>query len=395
MALEKMTESVYYVGVMDWDRRLFDALIPLPDGTSYNSYIIKGSQKTALIDTVDPPMAGKLIENLKELGISKIDYIVSHHGEQDHSGSIPDILASFPDAKVVTNEKNKGFLIDLLHIDEDKFIVIKDKEEISLGDKTLSFIFTPWVHWPETLVTYLKEDKVLFSCDFLGSHYATDDLIRTGTEEDKKDLFKKAKRYYAEIMMPFASNIIRNLDKISSLDVDIYAPSHGPIYKGTDFMLQNYRQWASGEVKNTVLIPYVSMHGSTLEMVNHLKKALEVKGIEVKTFDLVGIDIGELAMELVDAATVVLGTSTVLTGPHPQGFLAAYLLRALRPKTRFLSVIGSFGWATKALDMIGDLLSTLKAEIIQPVIIKGLPDDDDLKSLDSLAQSIADKHKDI
>jgi len=395
MAIEKISGSVYYVGVMDWDRRLFDSLIPLPDGTSYNSYIIKGSSKTALIDTVDPPMTDKLLKNIKDLGVSEIDYIISHHGEQDHSGAIPDVLKAFPGAKVVTNKKNKGFLIDLLHIDEDKFIVIEDNEEISLGDKTLTFIFTPWVHWPETLVTYLKEDKILFSCDFLGSHYATDDLIREGTEQDKKDIYKKAKRYYAEIMMPFAPTIIKNLDKISSFEIDIYAPSHGPIYKGTDFMVDNYREWASRKVKNTVLIPYVSMHGSTLEMVNHLKKALESKGVEVKTFDLVGIDIGELAMELVDAATVVLGTSTVLTGPHPQAFLASYLLRALRPKTRFLSVIGSFGWATKALDMIGDLLSPLKAEIIEPVIIKGLPDDEGFKSLDDLAQKIADKHKEI
>lgn len=171
--MRQINRDVFEVGAIDWDRRLFDELIPLPDGTSYNAYIVKGSEKIALIDTVDPPKTETLITNLAEAGVEKIDYLISHHAEQDHSGSIPYVLEIYPDAKVVTNEKCKNMLIDLLNIDGQRFIVIEDGRELSLGNKTIKFIFTPWVHWPETISTYLKEDKILFSCDFFGSHLAT------------------------------------------------------------------------------------------------------------------------------------------------------------------------------------------------------------------------------
>ena len=155
--------GIFSVGSIDRDRRLFDELIPLPDGTSYNAYIIKGSEKTVLIDTVDPTKEQELIANLKKMGIEKIDYVISHHGEQDHSGTIPKVLEVYPDAKVVTNQKCKELLKILLLVPEEKFITVNDREIMSLGNKTLEFIFTPWVHWPETMVTYLMEDNILFS----------------------------------------------------------------------------------------------------------------------------------------------------------------------------------------------------------------------------------------
>ncbi|MCK4297707.1 MAG: MBL fold metallo-hydrolase, partial [Candidatus Marinimicrobia bacterium] len=150
MAIKKIRDDIYSVGAIDWGRRLFDELIPLPDGTSYNAYLIRGSEKIALIDTVDPAKENVLINNLKKLGISNIDYIIAHHAEQDHSGSIPKILEIYPNAKAVTNLKCKNMLMDLLLISEDRFIEVKDWETISLGNKTLQFVMTPWVHWPET-----------------------------------------------------------------------------------------------------------------------------------------------------------------------------------------------------------------------------------------------------
>ena len=172
MAASEIRKNIVWVGALDWDRRLFDELIPLPDGTTYNSYLVRGSDKIALIDTVDPSKTGELLENLQEAGVTRIDYIVSQHAEQDHSGSIPEVLEIFPEAVVVTNEKCKAMLMDLLLIPESKFRVVADGETLDLGGKTLEFIFAPWVHWPETMLTYLREDKVLFSCDFLGSHLA-------------------------------------------------------------------------------------------------------------------------------------------------------------------------------------------------------------------------------
>jgi flavorubredoxin len=387
----QLKPNIYAVGAIDWNRQLFDEIIPLPDGTSYNAYLIEGSSKTALIDTVDPPKTQTLITNLAETGVEKIDYLVSNHAEQDHSGAIPDVLRLYPDAKIVTNEKCKNMLIDLLGIDEQKFMTIEDGQELSLGNKTLKFIFTPWVHWPETLSTYLAEDKILFSCDFFGSHLATSDLFVT----DKPRVYECAKRYYAEIMMPFRGPIAKNLEKIKNLDIEIIAPSHGPVYDEPKFIIDAYKQWISDNVDNKVIVAYVSMHGSTKKMIEYFVDALMKKGIGVQQFDLVAADISRLAIELVDAAGVVLASPTFLIGAHPAAAYAAFLVNALRPKTKYLSIIGSFGWGGKMTEQITGMLGNLKAEILEPVIAKGHPKDDDFAALDKLADRILDKHKEL
>lgn len=383
--------SVFSVGAIDWDARLFDRLIPLPDGTSYNAYLIKGSEKIALLDTVDPAKTQVLLHNLSTLGIDKIDYVVSHHGEQDHSGSLPDILAKYPTAKVVTNPKCKGMLIDLFDIEDDKFITVDDGKELSLGDKTLRFVYLPWVHWPETMGTYLVEDKILFSCDFFGSHLATSSLF----VNDEASVYEPAKRYFAEIMMPFRRQINNNLKKLSGLEIDIIAPSHGPVHNRPAFIIDAYKDWSSDAVKNEVVIPYVSMHGSTAAMVDYFVDALIKRGITVRQFELSTVDIGKLAMALVDAATVVIGSPTVLIGAHPLAAYAAFLANALRPKTKFASVVGSYGWAGKMVEQLTGMLTNLKVEIIDPVVIKGHPKEDDFASLDRLADEILAKHKEI
>jgi len=389
MSTKKIKENVYAVGVIDWDRRLFDELIPLPDGTTYNAYLIKGSEKIALLDTVDPPFASELLNNLKELKVERIDYVISHHGEQDHSGSIPEVLASYPMAKVVTNQKNKDLLKEHLLIADDKFIVVADHETLSLGDKTLEFIFAPWVHWPETMFTYLKEDNILFTCDFLGSHLATSDLY---AKEGPK-VYAAAKRYYAEIMMPFRPLVTKHLEIVEKLNPSIVATSHGPIYDQPKYILAAYAEWVSDAVKNEVIVPYVSMHGSTKVMVDYFVEKLMAQGIKVKPFNLTTMDLGDLAMELVDAATVVLGTPTVLAGPHPKAVYAAYLLNALRPKTKFVSLIGSFGWGGKTVEQIAGMITALKVEILAPVMVKGLPKEADYRELDRLVEDIVEKHK--
>ncbi len=389
MAIKKIRDDIYSVRAIDWDRKLFDELIPLPDGTSYNAYLIRGSGKIALIDTVDPAKENELVNNLKKLGIRNIDYIIAHHAEQDHSGSIPKILEIYPNAKVVTNLKCKNMLADLLLIPEDKFIEIKDWETISLGNKTLQFIMTPWVHWPETMVTYLKEDRILFPCDFLGSHYASSDLYVT----NEAKVYESAKRYYAEIMMPFRLNIRKNLEKLKDLEIEMIAPSHGQVYNNAEFILDAYRDWISDDVKNEVVIPYVSMHGSTEKMVEYFMDSLMEKGITVKPFNLTVIDIGELAIALVDAATVVIASPTVLVGPHPSVVYAAFLANALRPKTKFASIIGSYGWGGKMVDQIVGMLGNLKVELLSTVMVKGFPKGEDFRALDDLASEIFNKHK--
>jgi flavorubredoxin len=390
MSIRKIGREVYSVGAIDWDRRLFDALIPLPDGTSYNSYLIKGTEKTALIDSVDPTTQDVLISHLSELGVKSIDYVVANHAEQDHSGAIPQVLEKYPEAKVVCTPKCKDMLIDLLVISEEKFITVDDKETISLGDRTLEFIHAPWVHWPETMLTYLREDKILFPCDFFGSHLATTDLyVRDGGQ-----VYEAAKRYYAEIMMPFRTIIQKNLEKVKDYAIDIIAPSHGPMHDKPEFILKAYHSWAFDEPKNIVVLPYISMHDSTRKMVGHFVGALAQRGVTVKQFDLAATDIGKLAMALVDAATVVIGTPTVLAGPHPNVAHAAFLANALRPNLKFISIIGSYGWGGKAVEQLAAMIPNLKVEILEPVLCKGFPKETDFKALDNLAEIIAQKHKD-
>ncbi len=387
--MKELKPNVYFAGAIDWDRRLFDELIPLPDGTSYNAYLVKGSEKTVLLDTVDPTKTEVLVDHLVRLGVDKLDYVVSHHAEQDHSGSIPDVLLLYPDAKVVTNPKCKDMLADHLEVEEDRFITVADGEKLSLGDKTLQFIYTPWVHWPETMSTYLVEDKVLFTCDFFGSHLASSSLFVT----DEGQAYEAAKRYYAEIMMPFRKPIANNLAKIADLEIDIIATSHGPIYDKPEFIIDAYKDWAGDGVKNEVVVAYVSMHGSTRRMVEHFVEALSARGIVVRQFNLPNVDIGKLAIALVDAATVVIGSPTVLVGAHPAAAYAAILTNALRPKARFASIIGSYGWGSKMAEQLTGLLSNLKVELLDPVVVKGLPKDEDYIALEDLADKILKKHK--
>jgi len=387
MKARQIRTNVYWVGAIDWDRRLFDALIPLPDGTSYNAYLVQGSQKVALIDTVDPTTTDVLMAYLENVPV--IDYVIANHAEQDHAGSIPQVLAKYPDAKVVTTTKGKDVLVALLLIPEDRFITVRDGETLSLGDKTLEFIHAPWVHWPETMLTYLREDKILFPCDLFGSHLATTDLYVA----DEGQVYEAAKRYFAEIMMPFCTSIEKHLERLNSYKIDVIAPSHGPLYDKASFILEAYRSWVFCSPKNIVVLPYISMHGSTQKMVDYFVGALANKNVTVKQFNLTATDIGKLAMALVDAATMVIGTPTVLVGPHPNVAYAAFLTNALRPRLQFISIIGSYGWGSKAVEQLTGMIPNLKAEVLAPVISKGFPKKEDFKALDNLASTIAEKHK--
>lgn len=389
--IREIKPDVLGVGAIDWDRRLFDSLIPLPDGTSYNSYLVRGSEKVALIDAVDTTMADVLIDNLKAIGIKKLDYIVSQHAEQDHSGTINRLIELYPEAKVIASSKCLELLIEFSLVSRDRVQEVKDGEKLLLGGKTLEFIHAPWVHWPDTILTYLQEDKVLFTCDFLGSHLATSDFYAI----DEATVYEAAKRYYAEIMMPFRQNIKKHLERLKSLDFDVIAPSHGPLYSKPEFILNAYRDWVSDDVKNQVVLPYVSMHGATKIMVDYLTNALIARGIEVKRFELTSSDVGELAEALVDPATIVIGSPTMLVGAHPVALYAAILANALKPKARFASIIGSFGWGGRMVEQITTSLPNLKVQILDPVVIKGHPKEADFRALDSLADKILAKHKEL
>lgn len=391
MKFQEIKNNIFYCGLNDCDRRIFDELIPLEHGTSYNSYLVKGSEKTAIIDTMYPPKTKEYLKRLCENNIGKVDYIVANHGEQDHSGSIPALLEKYPNAIVLTNPKVAENIKSMLLVPEEKIRVIADGEEVSLGDKTLKFIFAPGVHWPDTMFTYIKEDNVLCTCDFLGAHYTFSDVLA----QESKELENSAKRYYAEIMMPFRMMSKKYTQMIKDMNVDMILPSHGPVHTRPDYILDLYADWTSDAPKNLVVLPYVSMYESTKEMIDYLSAKLDEKGIKTFKFDIVDDDLGDLAMSLVDAATIVMGTSMVLAGPHPMAVNVAYLASVLRPKAKFASLVGSYGWGGKLFDLIAQLLAPLKLDLVEPLQVKGKPKEEDFKKLDEMAQSIYEKHKSI
>ncbi len=391
MPVRKLKENIYSVGAIDWDRTLFDALIPLPHGTSYNAYLIKGKEKTALIDTVEPYKWSVLKNNLSLLKTDYLDYVISNHAEQDHSGSLPQILDQFPEATLVTGKKGRDMLLPLLGLPEDRIMVIEDRTQLSLGDKTLEFIFAPWVHWPETMFTYLQEDQILFSCDLFGAHLASSDLFASRIENAAEE----AKRYYAEIMMPFAGRIVKHLETISQFPLKMIAPSHGPVYDKPETILSAYHEWVSEKVKNQVVLIYVSMHGSTEHLAMRLADALIHRGITVLPFNTISASLGEIALALVDAATVMIASPAVLMGLHPNILYAAYVMSLLKPRTKFAGLIGSYGWANKMVNQLTDLLDGSGIELLDPLLIKGFPTREDYESIDELAELIQQKHQQL
>lgn len=386
MARIQIKPGVEAVGSIDWDRRLFDELIPLPDGTSYNAYLVSGSEKVALLDTVDPAKQHELLAQLE--GVGQLDYIIAHHAEQDHSGAIPAVLARYPQAKVLASPKGVQFLQDHLALPPEVCQPMADGAALALGGRTLRFLHLPWVHWPETMVTFLEEDRILFSCDLFGSHLASSDLF----VRDEAHVLGAARLYFAQIMMPYATLIRKHLDKLAPLDSALIAPSHGPLYGRPALILDAYRHWTSGAVANKVLIPFVSMHGSTALLVERLTAGLMACGVEVQPFDLTNFKLDQYAAQLVDAATVVFAAPAAMGGTHPLAAFAAMLADAFRPPLKFAGYVGSYGWSRGQIGKTAEMLPHLKPEILEPVLCAGRPRAADLEAVDRLAALIAAKH---
>lgn len=384
MITRELVPNVYSLSAIDWDRKLFDELVPLPEGTSYNAYLVRGSEKTALIDTVHPSMTADFIKALKSLGLERIDYIVSNHAEPDHAGSIPAVLAEYPEAKVLANVKCRSLLKASLDLPAEALTLIQDNQVLSLGDKSLRFLWVPWVHWPDTTATYIVEDRILFSCDFLGAHLATSDLYAS----DEPRVERAALTYYAEIMMTYRPNVIKTLKRLEDLDIATIAPSHGPVYARPEFILSLYRRWSGDETRPAVVIPYLSMYESTAKMVAYLVDRLMEKGLSVQPYNVVDLDTGRFASSLVEASTLVFASPTVLDGPHPAMASAAYLANALRPKTKYAAIIGSYGWGSTMPETLTALLPNLKVDWLAPVNTGGIPRAEAFAELDRLAEDI-------
>ena len=381
----EIKKDLYSVGSKDTNRKIFDSLFPLKKGTTYNSFLIIGSEKIALIDTVDPKKKEDLLSNLNSLNVKNIDYIISNHSEQDHSGSIPFVLEKFPNAKVVVSRAGRVFLKDLLNLKDEQFIIVNDNDELSLGNKTLRFIMFPWAHWPETMLTYLIEDKILFTCDVFGAHYSDEKIWYD------KEVYDFTRQYYAEIMMPFREVIAKNLKKLNNLDIKLILPSHGPFHRGRE-VVEFYDKWTNeNDLSNEVTIIYISMHNSTEIAVDYLTKQLTRNNIKVNKVNVSGGDISNVMKNLIDPKTLVIATPTVMNNAHPIMLLISTLIKAYHPKIKNTAFIITYEWSTIADKFLSETFNSYNN--LATIKIKGKPDEQDLTRIRELANMILNKNK--
>lgn len=385
----EISKGVYWVGVRDWNRRLFDALIPLPNGTTYNAYLIVGENKKALIDTANPGFERELEDKIRKIvDPNDIDYVIMNHAEPDHAGAIPHMMAINTKAKLVATAKGAKMAQTFYKVPEERINVVHDQETIDLGGKTLQFIEAPMLHWPETMFTYLRESKILFPCDFLGSH-----LAKGLYDDEVEDLLVHAQRYFGEIMMPFRVMAQKALEKMKDLELEMIAPSHGPIHRNPEHILNAYRKWANGETKRKAIVVYVTMWNSTEKMVKPIAETLASEGIEIALHNLTVADLGDVAMDLVDSRAIVLGAPTVLGGAHPLAVYATYLVKALRPPLKFGVVLSSYGWGGVATKHIQEILGPSKIEVVGAMEVNGPPSEGDINQIIEFGKNLARKIK--
>ena len=384
--IPELSENVYYVGIRDRDRRMFDALVPLPQGTTYNSYLITDT-KTALIDTANPGFEHELEQRITQITpLDKIDYIVMNHAEPDHAAAIPYLLERNNKAKLVVSKRGADAAKTYFNVPPERIQVVSDGDSIYLGTKTLRFIEAPMLHWPETMFTYLEEDKILFPCDFFGLHTAY------GLYDDEvPEAIEYAKRYFGEIMMPYRGMGKRAMEKITDLEIKLIAPSHGPIQRNPDRILQANRKCTNGETRSKVILVYVSMWRSTEMMILQLAETLEEAGIEAPVYNLAAADVGDIAKDLVDSGGIVLGTPTVLGRMHPLAVYAAHLVKVLKPPAKYGVVLTSYGWSKGALTHASEVLGPTGIEVVGAMEINGPPTNEDYQTVREIGKALAAK----
>lgn len=385
----KIKPDVYWVGAIDWDIKNFHGYI-IPRGTTYNSYLIM-DKKITLVDTVKHYKFDEMITRIKEItDPKKIDYIVSNHVEMDHSGSIPKLLEIIPNAKIITSTKGEKGL--KRHYKKDyNFQVVNSGDTLSIGKKTLHFVHIPMVHWPDSMVTYIPNDKLLMPNDAFGQHIASserfDDQIEWGI------LKEEAAKYYANIVMPYSDQVKKALEVVSGLDIDMIAPSHGIIWrKNIPNILQEYKKWANFETEKKALIIYDSMWGSTEKIAYKLMEGLEDTGITVVIRNLKNTNISDIINDVLTSKLICLGSPTLNNSMMPTmgGFLT-YMV-GLKPKNRIGFVFGSYGWGGQAVGDIRKTINSLSWDFPKENInINYVPDENELKEIKKIGEEIGNK----
>ena len=366
----ELKPGINWVGYLDWNVRDFHSF-DTPRGATYNSYLIQ-DEKTALIDTVKAPFAESLLRNIaEETPLEKVDYVVCNHAESDHAGALPEVMRRLPNAILLCNAKCKEVLATFFDISPWKIQVISPEDSISLGTRSLSFINTPMVHWPESMFTYIPQDKLLFSMDAFGQHFATSD--RFDDFWPLEQIIGEAKSYYANIVTPYGKQVLKTLEAAQGLPIGMIAPSHGLIWrKHPGRILSLYNDWASGKYAKKMLVIYDSMWGNTEKMAEEIVRAAEETGkIDVQLMHIRKTSITRLATEMLDAAAVALGSATLNAGIMPQMAAVITYIKGLKfsPKTSF--AFGSSGWGLGAPEQLQKSLDELKwTQVAEPIRAK-------------------------
>jgi len=391
----KILPNIYSVGVVDWKIRSFHGhTYSTNRGSTYNSYLII-DDKITLIDTVLGSFSEELINNIREVvPVDKIDYIIANHVETDHSGALPEIMKLCPRAKVFGTKNCKEGLYRYYYGNWD-FQIVKTGDKLNLGKKSLNFIEAPMIHWPDSMFTYCPEEQVLFPNDAFGQHYATSE--RFDDETDPCALMDEVSKYFANILWPLGTVILRKIEDIQKmgLPIKIIAPSHGVVWRGDPMKpIKAYISWCKNETKPKAVIVYETMWGATEKMARKIAEGITASGAEAKIFDVATSDRSEVINAMLDAKGFVFGSSTHDNDmlPNFAGFLE--FLKGLRPKDRVSAVFGSYGWAGGAIKEIEEVLKEAGLGISQPSLgIKYMPSDADLKTCFEFGRDLADKIK--
>lgn len=387
----ELAKGVYWVGVVDWNLRDFHGYIT-SKGTTYNAYLIV-DEKIALVDTVKSEFSSEMLKRISQIiDPAKIDYVIANHVEMDHSGSLPEVMEIIPNAPIYCTKRGVDGLSRYYQSEgcEDwHFETVETGTELSLGSKTLMFIEATMLHWPDSMHTYLKEDKILLSNDAFGQHIATSKRFN----DEVDDVLEDAAEYYANILMPFGQIILKYVDTVGELgiDIDMIAPCHGIIWRDNPSqIIEAYGRWASGENKEKVLIIYDTMWGSTHKMANAILEGVKSTGVEVKLLNIRKNDQSKIIKEVLDAPVFFIGSPTLNNGMYPSvgGFLT--YLKGLRPRGKKAVAFGSYGWGKGAVKAVEAELLAAGFEIIEPGLeIRYRPDDDGLASCRSLGERVA------
>ncbi|MBI0583909.1 MAG: FprA family A-type flavoprotein [Methanomassiliicoccus sp.] len=387
----RVTDGIYWVGAIDWNIRSFHGYTT-PRGSTYNAFLITG-EKNILIDTVKRPFYEEMLSRISSIiDPAKIDIIISNHTEMDHSSSLP-MIQELTGATVLASRLGVEGL--RLHYPELRTEMVADGQEIRAGGKTLKFIDTPMLHWPDSMFTYVEEDKVLFSMDAFGQHYATSK--RFNDEVDQDELFQEAAKYYANIILPFNARVRQTIEKAKEIDIQILATSHGVIWrKDLGKILQLYSEWAASRTEEKAVVVYDTMWNSTRIMAEEIAEGITSRGVEVVVLKLTDNDRSEVMKEVLDARAVIVGTPTLNNNMYPSVADMVYYMRGLRPTGRFGAVFGSYGWAGGAAKAVHELMQSGGLEMpFEPYQIRYVPHEEERRKCREMGQRIGDRIKEM